>query len=137
MTLGGRIWGWNCTEKTNQACVRFECCHPIWCVEICRPAGIYLCQRDQGRRGAWIRVSVEEVEKLHKEYKARGVTIRRPPTNYSWALQMHVEDPDGNVLRMASEQWLPLRCGVLQGVFCGHCNDYHVTDSCLKKPVQN
>ena len=25
------------------------------------------------------------------------------PTNFSWALEMHVEDPDGNVLRLGSE----------------------------------
>ncbi len=33
----------------------------------------------------------------------RGVGIRLPPTNYSWALEMQVEDPDGNVLRLGSE----------------------------------
>jgi hypothetical protein len=26
-----------------------------------------------------------------------------PPTNFPWALEMHVEDPDGNVLRLGSE----------------------------------
>jgi len=46
---------------------------------------------------------VEDAEKLHEESKARGVAIRMPPTNYSWALEMHVEDPDGNVLRLGSE----------------------------------
>ncbi|PYT22282.1 MAG: hypothetical protein DMG58_30440 [Acidobacteria bacterium] len=51
-------------------------------------AGIYLCRGDQGRGGA---------------YKARGVTIRLPPTNFPWALEMQIEDPDGNVLRLGSE----------------------------------
>jgi catechol 2,3-dioxygenase-like lactoylglutathione lyase family enzyme len=66
-------------------------------------AGIYLCRGGQGSGRAWIWIGVEDVEKLHEEYKARGVTIQLPPTNYSWALEMHVEDPDGNVLRFGSD----------------------------------
>jgi len=66
-------------------------------------ANIFLCQGGQGRGGAWIWIGVEDVEKLHEECKARGVTIRMPPTNYPWALEMHVEDPDGNVIRFGSE----------------------------------
>ena len=66
-------------------------------------AGIYLCRGDQGRGGAWAWIGVEDVEKLHEEYKARGVTIRLPPTNFPWALEMQIEDPDGNVLRLGSE----------------------------------
>ena len=63
-------------------------------------AAIYLCRGAQGRGGAWIWIGVEDVEKLHEECRAREVTIRLPPTNYSWALEMQVEDPDGNVLRL-------------------------------------
>ncbi|PYT25645.1 MAG: bleomycin resistance family protein [Acidobacteria bacterium] len=66
-------------------------------------AAIYLCQGDQGRGGAWIWIGVEDAELLYEEYKARGVTIRLPPTNYPWALEMRVEDPDGNVIRFGSE----------------------------------
>ena len=66
-------------------------------------AGIYLCRGDQGRGGAWAWIGVEDVEKLHEEYKARGVTLRLPPTNFPWALEMQIEDPDGNVLRLGSE----------------------------------
>jgi len=64
---------------------------------------IYLCWRNQGRGAAWVWVGVEDVEKLHEELKARGVPIRLPPTNYPWALEMQIEDPDGNVLRFGSE----------------------------------
>jgi len=46
---------------------------------------------------------VEDAEKLHEELKTLDVSIRMPPTNYSWALEMHVEDPDGNVLRLGSD----------------------------------
>jgi predicted enzyme related to lactoylglutathione lyase len=66
-------------------------------------AGIYLCRGGQGRGGAWVWIGVDDAEKLHEELKARGVAIRMPPTNFPWALEMHVEDPDGNVLRLGSE----------------------------------
>lgn len=66
-------------------------------------AGIYLCRGGQGAGRAWIWIGVEDVEKLREEIVARGVTIRMPPTNYPWALEMHVEDPDGNVIRFGSE----------------------------------
>ncbi len=65
--------------------------------------GIYLCRGGQGRGGAWVWIGVEDVRKLHEEYKAQGVTIRMPPTNYPWALEMQIEDPDGNVLRFGSD----------------------------------
>ena len=66
-------------------------------------AGIYLCCRGQGAGRAWVWIGVNDVGKLHEQYKARGVTIRLAPTNYPWALEMQVEDPDGNVLRIGSE----------------------------------
>jgi predicted enzyme related to lactoylglutathione lyase len=70
-------------------------------------AAIYLCRGDQGRGGAWVWIGVEDAEKLHAELKARGVTIRMPPTNYPWALEMQIEDPDGNVLAWAPSPGKP------------------------------
>jgi predicted enzyme related to lactoylglutathione lyase len=117
--------------ETHNARVRFECCDPILRVENMQvslqfyvnvlgfenaswgnnefthvsrdSAGIYLCEGAQGRGGAWVWIGVEDAAKLHEEYKARGVTIRLPPTNFPWALEMQIADPDGNVLRMGSE----------------------------------
>ncbi len=66
-------------------------------------AGIYLCKAGQGRGGAWVWIGVEDAQKLYEEYLERGVPIKLAPANYPWALEMHVEDPDGNVLRLASE----------------------------------
>ena len=66
-------------------------------------AQIYLCQRGQGLGKAWVWVGVEDAEKLYEDLKAHGTPVRMPPTNYPWALEVHVEDPDGNVLRLASE----------------------------------
>jgi len=37
------------------------------------------------------------------EYQRTGAKIRNPPNNFPWALEMQVEDLDGNVLRMGSE----------------------------------
>ena len=48
-------------------------------------------------------VGVEDVEALFEEYTGKGARIRHPPTNYPWAYEMQVEDPDGHVLRFGSE----------------------------------
>jgi predicted enzyme related to lactoylglutathione lyase len=66
-------------------------------------AGIYLCRGGQGAGRAWVWIGVGDVEKLHADYEAKGVKILLEPTNYPWALEIHVEDPDGNVLRFGSE----------------------------------
>ncbi len=66
-------------------------------------AGVYLCQQGQGLGRAWIWVGVSDVRALRAEYAAAGVAVRMEPTNYPWALEMHVEDPDGNVIRFGSE----------------------------------
>jgi predicted enzyme related to lactoylglutathione lyase len=66
-------------------------------------AAIYLCRGGQGQPGTWVWIGVEDVAALHEEYKATGATIRHPPQNYEWALEMKVDDPDGHVLRFGSE----------------------------------
>ena len=64
---------------------------------------LFLAQGDQGNPGSWIWIGVDDAEQLFNDYRAKGAKIRHPPTNYSWAYEMQVEDPDGNVLRMGSE----------------------------------
>ena len=66
-------------------------------------AAIYLCNQDQGLGKAWAWVGVEDAEALYAEYAASGAIIRSKPTNFPWALEFQVEDPDGNVLRLGSE----------------------------------
>jgi predicted enzyme related to lactoylglutathione lyase len=66
-------------------------------------AGIYLCWKGQGLGMAWAWIGVEDVVKLREEIVARGVKLRMEPTNFPWAKEIHVEDPDGNVLRFGSE----------------------------------
>jgi predicted enzyme related to lactoylglutathione lyase len=65
--------------------------------------GIYLCARAQGKGGAWVWIGVEDVRPLYEDYKARGLKIVMQPMNFPWALEFHLEDPDGNVLRLGSE----------------------------------
>jgi predicted enzyme related to lactoylglutathione lyase len=66
-------------------------------------AGIYLCRGSQGRGGAWVWLGIDDVTVLHNELVHRGVPVMLPPTNFPWALEMHLQDPDGNVLRIGSE----------------------------------
>ena len=46
---------------------------------------------------------VNDVDQLHAEYRRSGAIVRQPPTNFSWACEMQVADPDGNVLRIGSD----------------------------------
>lgn len=66
-------------------------------------ACIYLCRGEQGNPGTWVWVGVEDAAALHREYEASGARIRRELHNQPWALEFHVEDPDGHVLRFGSE----------------------------------
>src|SRR5262249_47560034 len=66
-------------------------------------ASLYLVEGDQGNPGSWVWMGVEDVESLFEEYRRSGATIRHPPTNYPWAYEMQVQDPDRNVLRLGSE----------------------------------
>jgi catechol 2,3-dioxygenase-like lactoylglutathione lyase family enzyme len=64
---------------------------------------IFLCEGDQGHPGTWVWVGVNDVAALETELRAKGAKIRHPPTNYPWALEIQVEDLDGNVLRLGSD----------------------------------
>ena len=64
---------------------------------------LFLSEDDQGNPGSWVWIDGVEVEKVYEEFRASGARIRNPPTNYEWALEMQVEDLDGNVLRIGSD----------------------------------
>ena len=78
---------------------------------------LFLVQGDQGHPGSWVWIGVKDVDALCTEYRRTGASIRQTPTNFPWACEMQVEDPDGNVLRFGSEQktgepfgpWLDMR----------------------------
>lgn len=64
---------------------------------------LMLCQGDQGHAGTWVWVGVADVDALHEDLKARGAIVRHPPSDYPWAREMQIADPDGNVLRLGSD----------------------------------
>ena len=66
-------------------------------------AGLMLCEGDQGHPGTWIWFGVSDADQLFSEFRASGAIIGMPPTNYAWAYELHVQDPDGHVLRFGSE----------------------------------
>ena len=66
-------------------------------------AGLYLCRGGQGQAGTWAWIGVSDVATLYDEYRESGADIRLPPTNYQWAYEMQVRDPDGHVLRFGSD----------------------------------
>ena len=65
--------------------------------------GLYLCKGSQGSPGTWIWIGFGgDIFSLHEHLRSRNVKIKLPPTNYSWAYEMQVEDPDGHILRFGT-----------------------------------
>jgi uncharacterized glyoxalase superfamily protein PhnB len=64
---------------------------------------VMLCEGAQGSSGAWVWIGVEDAQALCEEYIVRGAMISQAPTNYPWAYEMRVTDPNGHVLRIGSE----------------------------------
>jgi len=65
--------------------------------------GLYLCRGGQGLSGTWIWIGFDgDIFALHNKLKSNGITIKLPPTNYSWAYEMQVQDPDGHILRFGT-----------------------------------
>ncbi|HVM88157.1 MAG TPA: VOC family protein [Puia sp.] len=66
--------------------------------------GIYLCANGQGQPGTWIWVGIDgDIFALYEELLSKGIIIKMPPQNFSWAMEMHVFDPDGHVLRFGTD----------------------------------
>lgn len=65
---------------------------------------LYLCRGGQGVRGTWIWIGFDgDIRSLHEQLILKGVTIKLPPTNFSWAYEMRILDPDGHVLRFGTD----------------------------------
>ena len=66
--------------------------------------GIYLCKGAQGAPGTWVWMGFGgDIFTLHQMLLSNGVKIKLPPTNFSWAYEMQVLDPDGHVLRFGTD----------------------------------
>ncbi|HET6768720.1 MAG TPA: glyoxalase superfamily protein [Chitinophagaceae bacterium] len=67
-------------------------------------SGLYLCKGGQGNPGTWIWIGFDgDILSLHQQLVSKGVNIKLPPTNFSWAYEMRVEDPDGHILRFGTD----------------------------------
>ncbi len=65
---------------------------------------LMLCEGGQGHTGTWIWIAAEDVDNLFAEWSRSGANIRQGPTNYPWgSREIQVLDPDGHVLRFASD----------------------------------
>lgn len=64
---------------------------------------IFLTDDNQSQPRMWIWIGVPDVRTLHSQFVTSGAKIRNPPNNFLWALEMQVEDLDGNVLRIGSD----------------------------------
>ena len=64
---------------------------------------LFITDDNQSQPRMWIWIGVEDVRQLHAAYLKSGAKVRNPPNNFEWALEMQVEDLDGNVLRIGSE----------------------------------
>jgi predicted lactoylglutathione lyase len=65
---------------------------------------VYLCENDQGQPGTWFWIGVDgDVDALYRQFKEKGASFREEPTNYSWAYEFRVQDPDGHVIRFGGE----------------------------------
>jgi len=67
------------------------------------PDYIYV-EGGQGVSGTWVWMAFDgDMFSLHQKLKSFGVKIKLPPTNFSWAYEMQVEDPHGHVLRFGTD----------------------------------
>jgi uncharacterized glyoxalase superfamily protein PhnB len=58
-----------------------------------------------GKSGAVLNITVEDLDALHTELLARSVPIDLPPTTQTWGeREMHVKDPDSNCIRFVSSR---------------------------------
>ena len=62
-------------------------------------------QRDgdeQGDKGVWMSVWVDDVDEMHKHCVAVGLEVTLPPTDMPWNVrEMHLRHPDGHVFRVS------------------------------------
>jgi predicted lactoylglutathione lyase len=64
---------------------------------------IMLVEGEQGQRGTWLWIGVDDADAFFTEFAAKGARIRSAPQNFEWAYEFEIEDPDDHVLRVGSE----------------------------------
>ena len=62
---------------------------------------IFFCRGDQGHKGTWLALNVDNVDEYYEAIKAKGAEILSPPDTKPWSMrEMLVKDPDGHILRI-------------------------------------
>ena len=57
---------------------------------------------EEGDKGVWMSVWVEDVDEMHKHCVAAGLEVTFPPTDMPWNVrEMHLRHPDGHVFRVS------------------------------------
>ncbi|MBS12805.1 MAG: hypothetical protein CME19_14515 [Gemmatimonadetes bacterium] len=78
-----------------------------WCNDtftgVSRDGCSILLRQDDDPAPSRIYISLENARAVHDELKPKGVTIVMGPTDKGHALEITIEDPDGNLIRIGSE----------------------------------
>lgn len=62
---------------------------------------IFFCKGDQGHKGTWLALNVDNVDEFYEMIKDKEVEISGPPETKPWSMrEMLVKDPDGHILRV-------------------------------------
>jgi uncharacterized glyoxalase superfamily protein PhnB len=62
---------------------------------------IFFCKGDQGHKGTWLALNVDNVDEYYQAVKTKGAMILSEPDTKPWSMrEMLVKDPDGHFLRI-------------------------------------
>jgi len=62
---------------------------------------IFFCKGNQGHKGTWLAINVNNVDEYYEVIKAKNAEIISPPDTKPWSMrEMLVKDPDGHILRI-------------------------------------
>lgn len=57
---------------------------------------------EEGDKGVWMSIWVEDADAIHKHCVNQGLEITWPPTDMPWGVrEVHVRHPDGHVFRIS------------------------------------
>ena len=58
---------------------------------------------EKADKGAWVWISVDDVDEVHRNCVKEGVEVTWEPTDMPWHVrEMHIRHPDGHVFRIGS-----------------------------------
>lgn len=63
---------------------------------------IFLSEKGQGCPGVWMSIFIDNVDDYHAKIVETGAKVVREPRDEVWGVrEMHVEDPDGHIIRFS------------------------------------